>query len=56
MKEHIVIHVDTNTFRCDQYDYKITMRGPMNSHTRFHNDGKHIYVTNVDMTVKVKTI
>ena len=42
MKEQIiVIHVDTITLLCDQCDYEITMRGHMNSHTRFDSDGKH---------------
>ena len=51
-----MIHMDTITLLCDQYDYKITMRGHMNGHTMFHSDGKHIYVTIVDMTVKVTMI
>ena len=56
MKEHIiVIYVDSITILCDQCDYKITMRGHMNGHTRFHSDGKHFDGTNVYMTVKVTT-
>ena len=57
LTEHITkIHIDTITLLCDQCDYKMTVSGHLEHHTRIHSYGKHIVVTNINMKVRVTTI